>query len=173
VEKTISSKIIYQGKVIKVRVDEVLLVNGRISRREIVEHGGAVAILALNEKGEAYFVRQYRKPLEKELLEVPAGKLEEGEIPAECAVRELEEEIGLTPGKLSLLASFYSSPGFTSEKLFVYLATELRPVETEKPVDEIIQIISLPFDKALNMAKDGQFEDGKTLVALLLAENIV
>ena len=152
------------------RLDDVLLGNGRQARREVVEHPGAVAILAVTDDGEAFFVRQYRKALEKELLEIPAGKLEPGEDPAACAARDLAEETGMMPGALHLLATYYSSPGFASEKLYVYLATGLKPQEVEKPEDEVLEALRIPVTEALEMARQGKIEDGKTLIALLLAD---
>lgn len=173
VEKTISSQLLFCGKVITVRVDEVLLENGCTSRREVVEHAGAAAVLAITKDKEALFVRQYRKPIEQELLEIPAGKLEKGEDPAKCAARELAEETGMQAGRIQELASYYSSPGFASEKLTIFLAGELSPAQAEKPDDEILQVLRLPFAEALAMARDGRLQDGKTIIALLLAERLL
>lgn len=171
-EKTTASKMIYQGKIINLRVDDVELTNGSMSKREVVEHPGAVAILAITAENEVYFVRQFRKPIEKELLEIPAGKLDEQEDPAACAVRELAEEVGMKPKNLRQIAFYYSSPGFASEKLYIYLATELEPVDVAKPEDEILEPCKIPFSEALAMARDGRIEDGKTLIALLLAADL-
>lgn len=172
-EKTISSKMIYEGKIINLRLDDVELQNGTQSKREVVEHPGAVAILAVTDGGEAYFVRQYRKPVEKELLEIPAGKLDAGEGPDACAVRELGEETGMAAAEMRRIAFFYSSPGFASEKLYIYLATGLRPVDVEKPEDEFLEAFRLPLREAVEMARKGEIEDGKTLIALLLAADIL
>ncbi len=167
-EKTVGSRVVYDGRIIRVRVDEVELPGGKTATREVVEHGGAVAVVALTENGEVYFVRQFRKALEKELMEIPAGKLEAGEDPAVCAARELAEETGMAPGRLQLLASFYTSPGFASEKIYVYLATGLVPARAEAPEDEILQAYRLPLGEALALARAGKIEDAKTLVGLLL-----
>jgi ADP-ribose pyrophosphatase len=172
-EKTIASKTLYTGKIINVRLDDVELQNGSRAKREVVEHPGAVAVLAVTEDGKAYFVRQYRKPVEKELLEIPAGKLDSGEGPLGCAVRELGEETGMAADQMRQIAFFYSSPGFASEKLYIYLATGLKPVDVEKPQDEILEAFLLPLDKAVAMARTGEIEDGKTLIALLLAADIL
>lgn len=172
-EKTVSSKTIFSGKVITVRLDEVLLENGNTATREVVEHPGAVAIVAITENSEVLFVRQFRKALEKDLLEIPAGKLEPGEDPETCAGRELAEETDMKAGKLRHIASYYSSPGFASEKLDIYLATNLLPVSVEKPGDELITLERIPLHQAVEMARQGQIEDGKTLIALLLAEDLL
>lgn len=171
-EKTISTKSIYQGKIINVRVDDVELENGTLSKREVVEHPGAVAVLAITKDGDAFFVRQFRKPVEKELLEIPAGKLDPNETPTACAARELTEETGMAAGSLREIAFFYSSPGFASEKLHVFLATELYPNYVARPEDEILQVEKIPFHEALAMARNGRIEDGKTLIALLLAGDL-
>lgn len=171
-EKTISTKSIYQGKIINVRVDDVELENGTLSKREVVEHPGAVAVLAITEDGDAFFVRQFRKPVEKDLLEIPAGKLDPNETPAACAARELAEETGMAAGSLREIAFYYSSPGFASEKLHLFLATELYPNDVARPEDEILQVEKIPFREALAMARNGRIEDGKTLIALLLAGDL-
>lgn len=169
-EKTVESRMAYEGRIIRVRVDQVELANGQTATREVVEHGGAVAVVALNANREVYFVRQYRKPVEKELLEIPAGKLEPGEDPRECATRELAEETGMAPGHLKLLASFYTSPGFASEIIYLYLATELVPARAAGPEDETLQVLCLPLSEALDLVKSGRVEDAKTLVGLLLLQ---
>lgn len=173
-EKTLSSTIVYKGKVVSLRVEEVLLENGTLARREVVEHPGAVAVLAVTgEEKEVFFVRQYRKPVEKMLLEIPAGKLEAGEDPAACAARELAEETGMAAGELRQIASFYSSPGFASEKLYIFLATGLKPAPgVAADADEIIQAVRFPLRDAVEMARQGGIEDAKTLVALLLAADM-
>ena len=172
-EKTIATKRIYEGKIINVRVDDVELTNGTLAKREVVEHPGAAAILAITKEHEAYFVKQFRKPLEIELLEIPAGKLDPGENPKECAARELAEEIGMAAKDLRQIAAFYSSPGFASEKLYIFLATGLYPVDVSKPDDEELDVVRIPLTNALRMAQNGEIEDGKTLVALLLAARIL
>ncbi len=169
-EETVSTKIIYQGRIITVRLDQVLLENGHRASRELVEHPGAVAILALTDDDEVFFVRQYRKAVGKELLEIPAGTLEQGEAPAACAARELAEETGMVPGTLRLLAAYYSSPGFASEKVYIYQAGELEERRVAAPEDEILEAVRMPFKQARKLALQGEIEDGKTLLALLLAK---
>ena len=172
-EKIISSQPIYQGKIINLRLDEVLLPDGRKARREVVEHPGAVAILAVNDSGEAYFVRQYRLAVAEDLLEIPAGKLEPEESPAECAVRELAEEVGVKPKELRQIAVYYSSPGFATERLHLYLATGLEPVEALQQAEESLQVSRISLPEAIKMAKEGKITDGKTLIALLLAADLL
>ena len=171
-ERTIAREIKYAGKIITVRVDKVELPDGRTASREVVEHPGAAAVLAVNKAKEAYFVRQFRKAVEKELLEIPAGKLEAGEAPHICAARELAEEVGMAAGDLRLLATFYSSPGFTAEKLYVYLATGLHPVSPSAEEDEFLEPVRLPLAEAVRMARTGEIVDAKTLIALLLAADL-
>jgi ADP-ribose pyrophosphatase len=173
VEKTIATKRIFEGKIISVRVDDVELTNGSMSKREVVEHPGAVAVLAVTDNQEAYFVRQYRKPVEEQLLEIPAGKLDAGEGPQTCAMRELGEEIGMSAKEMRQIAFFYSSPGFASEKMYIYLATGLKPVDVATPEDEILQAEKMPLKDAVAMARNGEIRDGKTLVALLLGADIL
>lgn len=170
-EKTLSSRVVFRGKIITVRVDDVELPDGSVSKREVVEHGGAVAVLAVDGEKNVLLVRQYRKPVEQELLEIPAGKLEAGETPEECARRELAEEAGVAPGKLVLLADYYSSPGFASERLYVYLAEDLSAGSLPKPPDEFLTVEKMPYREALKKAASGEIKDGKTLIALLLARD--
>lgn len=124
-EKTISSKVVHEGGMIRVQVDKVELPNGGISTRDIVKHLGSVGVIAFTEDNRIIMVRQFRKPLEKVILEIPAGKLEKGEDPIVCASRELEEETGYRAGKMEHLLSFYASPGYTNELKHLYKATEL------------------------------------------------
>src|SRR5699024_566763 len=124
-EKTIHSTPIYDGKIINVRVDDVELANGIRSKREIVTHHGAVAIIPITQDKKIVFVKQYRKPLEKTILEIPASRLEEGEEPEKTAIRELEEETGYTTDQASFITSFYTSPGFANELMYVYFSNKL------------------------------------------------
>lgn len=166
-EKTISSRKIYEGKIIQVRLDKVLLPDGSESYREVVEHGGAVAVVPL-ENEQVYFVRQFRKPAEKILLEIPAGRLEPGEDPEECARRELAEEIGFWPRRLQQLAFFYPSPGFTNEVLYLYLAQELEERQAAKDAGEFLEVVKMSFTEALKKTSNGEIIDGKTMIGLLM-----
>src|SRR5699024_9408276 len=136
VEKTIATNKVFSGKIVDLQVDDVLLPNGKTSKREIIKHSGAVAVIPLTDDGQIIFVEQYRKPLEKSLVEIPAGKLEPGEEPRITAVRELEEETGYTTDDLTYVTSFYTSPGFADEIMYVYLAKQLRRLDEPVPGDD-------------------------------------
>lgn len=173
-EKTISSKNIYDGKIIKVRLDKVLLRDGKESFREIVEmtNQGAVAIVPIVDD-KVYFVKQYRKSLGKDLLEIPAGRVDPGEDPVDSARRELTEEIGFWPNELQQLAFFYSSPGFSDEVIYLYLARDLVKYEAASDEGEFLEIQSFPLAEALKMISNGEIEDGKTIAGLLLASRFI
>lgn len=168
-ENTISSKQIFSGRIIKVRVDEVVLPNGRRSTREIVEHPGAVAVVAITDNDEVLMVRQYRKAIERELLEIPAGKLEAGESQETCVKRELMEETGYYPNELKYMTSFYTSPGFSNEILHLYLAKDLVRKVKNADFDEYLQAEKVPFEEALKKIQSGEIVDSKTITGLLLA----
>lgn len=170
-EKTIASTSIYEGRIIKVKVDEVLLPNGNTAKREIVNHQGAVAVLPLTDEGKLVAVRQFRKPLEKTIVEIPAGKLEPGEEPLQCAIRELEEETGYTAEHYEHLSSFYTSPGFADELLHVYIATGLKKGESRPDEDEFVDILELTLEEAQQLHQTGEICDAKTVVALFVWEN--
>lgn len=166
-EPTITSRRVYDGHVVSLRVDTVLLDDGETTQREIVEHRGSVAIVPLDADEHVLMVRQYRKPAERELLEIPAGTLEPGESPDDCAARELEEEVGHVAGCLVHLGQFYTSPGFSTEVIHLYLATELRPTTMHTEGDEFITVERLPLEEALRMVHQGQICDAKSIVGLL------
>ncbi len=169
-EKTFRTNRVYSGKIVNVRIDDVLLPNGSESKREVVEHPGAVAIVPIAQDGQVLLVRQYRKPAEKVLLEIPAGKLEEGEAPEECARREMAEEVGFWPGELKLVSTFYTSPGFSSEIIYLFLAKDFSRAENTKgPEDEHLELERISLKEAPRLIRDGEVEDGKTIVGLLMA----
>lgn len=168
-ETTIAQEYIYRGRVLNLRVDDVRLATGATARREVVEHRDAVAVVPLDGAGNVLLVRQFRKAVEQELLEIPAGVAHDGERPEETALRELSEETGLTGGTLTWLSSFYTSPGFSNELLHVYLATDLRPQTGTPDEDEDIAAVWLPFSDALAMISTGELRDAKTISGLLLA----
>ncbi|KQL50129.1 ADP-ribose pyrophosphatase [Brevibacillus choshinensis] len=172
-EKTISSQSIYDGRIIKVKVDEVLLPNGNTAKREIVNHQGAVAVMPLTDDGKMIAVRQFRKPLERTIVEIPAGKLEPGEEPLACAIRELEEETGYAAKHMELLSSFYTSPGFADEILHVYVATGLTKGESRPDEDEFVDVLELTLEEAKELHHTGEIRDAKTVVALFAWENRV
>lgn len=167
VEKTLSSQTVFKGKIITVKVDEALLPNGAQASREVVEHPGGVCILALREDGTVPLVRQFRYPLGDVLLELPAGKLEYGEEPRPAAIRELGEEVGLEPGRLTDLGFIYVSPGFCKEKLHMYLARDVKEVPVHPDEDEFLDIVSLSFERLVEMVMSGEITDGKTVATVL------
>lgn len=162
----ISSESIYRGRVFEVKRDEIR-VRGRSIVREVVIHPGAAAILPILPNGRILLIRQYRYPVDETLLEIPAGTLEKGESPEECARRELEEETGYRAGRLRLLASFYMAPGYSSEYLRLYLAEELERGERRPEVDEEIELTEMGLEEALKAVRDGLIRDSKTIIALL------
>ena len=172
-EPTISSKRIYEGHIINVRVDTVRLPSGREATREIVEHSHAVCIVPIDNDGKVVLVRQYRKPAEEALLEVPAGGVEDGEVSEEAVLRELQEEIGYTADHIEHLSSFWVAPGWATEYMHAYLATGLKESRLEADEDENIEVVRLPFDEAVAMFKTGGINDGKTIAALLLAQPLL
>lgn len=169
-EKTLSTSYLYRGKIINVRQDRVRDARGKNAFREVVEHPGAVAILAVSESSEAVLVRQHRQPVGEVLLEIPAGKLEPNENPLECAHRELLEETGLSAAEWKELTCFYSSPGFSDEKVYLYMAEKLKmgAAKTSDP-DENIKVEIIPLAQTREMVADGRIKDGKTIIALQYA----
>ncbi len=135
-EKTLKSEMVYRGKVLNLRRDEVMTVSGKPSIREIVEHGGGVALVAVTDKGKVIMERQFRKPLERVVLEIPAGKLEDGEDPLSAAGRELAEETGYRAEKIEYLTKYYPSVGYCQEALYMYLCTGLTKGQTDLDEDE-------------------------------------
>ena len=172
-EPTIETKRIYEGRIINLRVDTVRMPSGNTATREIVEHSHAVCIVPVDEDGNVVLVRQYRKPAEEALLEVHAGGVEEGEVSEEAVLRELQEEIGYTAGSLQHLSSFWVAPGWATEFMHAYLATDLTPSRLEADEDENIEVVRLPFDDALAMLRTGEIKDGKTIAAMLLAQPLL
>lgn len=168
-EKTVSSKKIFTGKVIQLRIDEVELSNGHHSVREIVEHPGATAVIAITDDKKCILVKQYRKPIERETYEIPAGKLEEGERPADCALRELKEETGYTCERLERLLTFYTSPGFSDEVMHLFLATGLHKGKAEPDGDELVDTFEIDLRTARKMVSSGEIVDAKTIIGIFTA----
>lgn len=169
-EKTIKSQLLYEGRIIDVRLDTVELPNGKQSTREIVNHPGAVAIIPINDNGELLLVRQFRKALEKEIYEIPAGKLEKGENPDACALRELEEETGFKTDVLEKVASFYTSPGFADELIHIYYTNSLIEGKEQLDEDEFLDLVPVSLDEAKSMVTDGRIHDAKTVYAVQYLE---
>ncbi|HHY36624.1 MAG TPA: NUDIX hydrolase [Firmicutes bacterium] len=168
-EKTLTRDYLYRGRIINLRIDQVQLPDGREATREVVEHPGAVAIIALTDREEVVLIKQYRQATGEEMWEIPAGKLEAGEDPRHCASRELAEETGYTATSWEKLTSFYTSPGFASEILHLFLARGLAAGEQALDPDETIHTFLVPLTLALEMIKRGEIRDAKTIVGILLA----
>lgn len=166
-ERTLSSRIIHEGRNFSFRTDEVELPNGRRTMRDIVEHPGAVAIIPVLPDGRVALVRQYRYAVQRELLEIPAGTLEKGEPALDCARRELAEETGYEAGRMERLMVCYVAPGYSSELIQFYVATELRSVGMGAEPDETITLESLGLDEVLAMIEENAIEDAKTIAGIL------
>lgn len=168
-EKTLASREVYRGRIIRVREDTVLLPNGKEGRREVVEHPGGVGILALD-GDDVLLVRQYRYAFSRVLTEIPAGKREPGEEPSVTARRELKEEIGAEAEKWTELGALIASPGCYGETLYLYLAQELTFGATHPDEDEFLDALRMPFDQAVEQCMRGELTDAKTVAALLKAK---
>lgn len=165
-EKTINSELIFDGRVVKLYKDSVELSTGQKTFREVVKHSGGVVILAF--KGDKILlVKQFRYPMKEVMLELPAGKLEQGEDPFEAAKRELEEETGYCANKWTDLGYVYTSPGYSDEKLYLYKAEDLEFTHCHPDEGEIIQAFEYKYNDVLKMIDNGQINDAKTLCALL------
>jgi ADP-ribose pyrophosphatase len=164
----IHSEEIFRGRVFDVTVDTILE-RDTTYKREVVRHPGSAVIVPAFPDGSVALVRQYRHPAVRYLLEIPAGTLNRGERPEEGAARELEEELGFVAGKLQKLTEFFVSPGFCEEKMWLYLATEMTQTEQRLEDDELLDVVRLPLSQALEMITDGEIEDAKTIIGLMLA----
>ncbi|SER44932.1 NUDIX hydrolase [Salisediminibacterium halotolerans] len=165
-EETKSREIIFNGSLIDVEVQEVYLPDGNTSRRELVYHPGAVAVIAFTEEGKLILVKQYRKALQKAIAEIPAGKLENKESPEKCARRELEEETGLRAASMTKLLSFYTSPGFADEIVHLFLADSLTAGDSGTDDDEFVERVDVTFEEAKKMIESGEIHDAKTAYAV-------
>ncbi len=153
------------------RQDEIQYPDGQLVNRTIITHRGAVALLPVDDKRQIWFVRQYRHAAGERLLEIPAGTLEEGESPEKCAHREIREELGMAAGKLRPLGRFFVAPGYSSELIHIYLATNLHPAPLQPDEDEKLSVEKIPLEVAYAMAHEGKLRDAKTLVALFMAQS--
>ena len=169
-EKTLSSETIFDGRILHVRRDTVLLPNGHQSTREVVDHPGGVGILALDGQGRALLVSQFRYPYGQVLREIPAGKLEYGEDPAQAAVRELREETGAVAGSFQSLGELYPSPGYCGEIIRIYLARELSFGDASPDEDEFLGLERVPFAQLVEQVLSGEIRDAKTIAAVLKAK---
>lgn len=160
------TKNIYHGKVITLNVDTVTLPNGVTVDLEMVRHPGAAAIVPLKEDGTVILIRQFRHAAGGFIYEIPAGKLHPGEDPKACAARELEEEIGYQAGSLELLSSIFTAPGFTDEVIHIYKATAMTKGRQRLDRDEVLEVVEMPLQEAMEMIRVGTIRDAKTMVGL-------
>ena len=169
-EEMVSQETVYEGVIVNVRRDKARLMDGRITNREVVEHPGGVAILPLFDDGTVSLVRQFRYPFQEVVAELPAGKLERGEDHRLAALRELEEEVGASCGRLTYLGCLYSSPGFSSEVLHMYLAQELTEGACHPDEDEFLSVERIPFSALVEQVRQGEIKDAKTVALVLKAK---
>lgn len=172
-EKTMKSEKIYEGKIVNLRIDTVELPDKKYSKREIVEHPGAVGIIPITDDDCIVLVKQFRKPVEKFLLEIPAGKLEINEEPRETATRELKEETGYDANKMEYLLEFYTSPGFSNEKVYLFLASELIEGSPCPDTGEFIKTEKINIEDLLKMVERGEIVDSKTIIGIELANKYI
>ena len=161
------SRLVYRGRILDLYKDNVVLEDGREAEREVVRHRDAVCVLALRDDNNIIMIRQYRYPVGKEIMEIPAGIMEEGETPIGAAFRELKEETGYTAGEMEKVFSFYSSPGFTDEKLHLFVARNLTAGSQNPDPDEQIDIVEIGGGEAYDRVLKGEIEDSKTIIAIL------
>ena len=167
----LKSDIILQGRAFTIRRDTLKTPAGRETKLEIVDHGGSVVIIPVDEENNLLFVRQYRHAAGKNILELPAGTRDGDEPYEECAAREIREETGMEADKLEKLGEFYLAPGYSTEFMGVFLATELKENPLQADDDEFLEVERIPIKKAIEMAETGQVLDAKSLAALLLARS--
>jgi len=167
-EETISSRLVYDGRAVKLRVDTVRMPGGRETSREIVEHSDCVAIIAVDADDNVLLVNQFRKPVEKELLEIPAGGIEPGEDAVATVRRELREETGYLPRKVERLGGFYSTPGYCTEYLHLYLASDLVPSSLNAEDTESIKLVRVPISQIPGLITSGSICDAKSIAGLLI-----
>ena len=166
-EKTISTRLIFSGQAVNLRVDTVQTADGRETTREIVEHDDCVAIVAVDADDNILLVRQFRKPVEKELLEIPAGGIDAGEDPETAVRREMQEETGYAPGNVECLGGFYSTPGYCTEYLYLYLVSDLAPSQLFAEDTAGIEVVRVPIGDIPNLITSGKICDAKSIAGLL------
>lgn len=172
-EKQVASKRIFDGKVVKLFVDDIELPNGKGAFREVVRHPGAVCVIPITDDGEVIMVKQFRYPFSSVLLEIPAGKLEPNEDPFDAVKRELEEESGVVAENIEFIGMTYTTVAFTDEKIYTYMATGLTFKESHPDEDEFLEVVKFPLDTLVNMVMSGEIKDSKTQVAILKAEKLL
>jgi len=169
-EKQVETEIVYEGKIVYVRNDIAELQNGNRAYREVVVHPGGVGIVAITNESKVLMVRQYRYPMEEELLEIPAGKLDNGEDPFKCALRELSEETGYSANKWIDMGEIYPSPGFCRETLYLYLALDLIPGEMHLDENELLSVEEIHIDDLIKMIMSNELKDAKTVAGIMKAK---
>jgi len=172
-ERRVSSRLVYDGKLLKVRSDTVRLPDGTTARREWIEHPGAVAVIALTDSGEIVMERQFRYPLGRDMIEVPAGKIDPGEDPLATARRELQEETGYTAAEWTHVATIHLAIGYSNEHIEIYLARHLKQERAKLDEEEFLEVFTLPLATALAWVREGRITDSKTVSALFWAEKIL
>jgi ADP-ribose pyrophosphatase len=166
----LDSETMYQGRAFTIRRDRVRLPDGRTTKLDIVEHHGSVVILSVDPDGNLLFVRQYRHAAGLDMLELPAGVMEAGEDPMDCARREVREETGFAAREMEHIGKFYLAPGYSTELMYVFMATDLYPAPLEADADEFLNLERIPLAKALTWTQSGELLDAKSLAALYLAQ---
>ena len=169
-EKQITTKTVFQGMIVNVRQDVAELQNGNAAPREVVEHPGGVGIVPVTPDNKILMVRQYRYPMEEELLEIPAGKLSDGEDPYHCAVRELSEETGCSAGKIVDLGAVYPSPGFCREMLYIFLALDLKQGQMHLDENELLSVEAFGFEELMEMIMANKLPDAKSIIGIMKAK---
>lgn len=172
-EKQLSSKIIHDGKIIKLSVDTVELENGRTATREVVHHNGGVCVVPVTDDNEVIFVKQFRYPYKDVLLEIPAGKIDKNEFHEECGKRELLEETGTIAKQFDYLGVMYPTTGYVTEKIYMYLARGLSYSVQKLDDDEFLDVVKIPLEKAIEMIMNDEIHDAKTQIAILKTARIL
>ena len=165
-EKTVKRNVVFEGKIIRVRCDDAELPDGKPCKREVVDHAGGASVLYVRE-GKVLLVRQFRYPYMEETLEIPAGKLNPGEDPAQTAARELAEETGWQPASVEHMFTIYPTPGYSAEKIYIYRAHGVREGQVHPDEDEFVTAAFYPVDEVLSMIERGEIKDAKTIIAVM------
>lgn len=172
-EDTVRSELIFDGKVVKLYKDEARLEDGSVVSRELIKHPGGVCVVPIDQEGNVYLVKQFRYPFKTQLIEIPAGKLEYGEDPEQCGLRELKEEAGAECGRFDYLGKLYPTVAYDSEIIYMYLARDLSFGERDLDDDEFLDVFKVPFEKAVEMVMSGEILDSKTQLAILKAKMMI
>jgi len=172
-EKRLETKKIFDGEILKLYFDRVQLPNGKTATREKVMHPGAVGIIPVNDDRNILLVKQYRYPVEEITIEIPAGKIDSGEEPEKCAWRELGEEVGATGGDIKLLASFFTTPGFSNEIMHLFIATGFKRTDNDLDEDEFLEIVEVGLEEAVGWIREGIIKDSKTIIGILMARDFL